>query len=125
MKALSGAATSRVRAMAAPEGRHFVVTGSGKCGTHYLQAVLSDLGRALLFVERWNRHLDRTPTERSHLRYLRRRVEEISGDPEVLDAVVGFLTGERAGVTACMSALRRVSPETGRSSTRAALTWAD
>ena len=203
--------------MAAQEGRHFVVTGSGKCGTHYLQAVLSelglptahegvleyhpvatpawgpfrgdsswpaamhlhvlcpdtpvlhlvrdplavvnarygenklcdahrefvirdfvrchmpdvftdardDLGRALLFVERWNRHLDRTPTERSHLRYLRRRVEEISGDPEVLDAVVGFLTGERAGVTAGMSALRRVSPETGRSSTRAALTWAD
>jgi hypothetical protein len=203
--------------MAAPDGGHFVVTGSGKCGTHYLQAVLTelgvptahegvleyhpvesppwgpfrgdsswpaamhlhvlcpgtpvlhlvrdplavvnarygenklcdthrefvirefvrrhmpdvftdahgDLGRALLFVERWNRHLDRTPVERPQLRYLRRRVEAISSDPEALDAVVEFLAGERVGIAACEAALRRVSPETGRSSSHAALTWPD
>ena len=30
--------------MGAPPRSHFVVTGSGKCGTHFIQAVLVELG---------------------------------------------------------------------------------
>lgn len=84
-----------------------------------------DLGRTLLFVERWNRSIDSTPTRWPHLRYQRRRVEDISGDPAVLDEVVAFLSGERRGPATCAAALRRVGTSVGRRSQHAALTWAD
>jgi hypothetical protein len=203
--------------MPPPEERHFVVTGSGKCGTHYMQAVLvelglptahegvleyhpveapswgefrgdsswpaamhlhtlapdtpvlhlvrdplavvnarfgqnklgdahpefvirnfvrrhmpqvftdadDDLGRALLWVERWNRHVERTPALRPHLRYVRRRVEDISADPRLLDSVVEFLAGESRGRDVCAAAQRKVGLDIGRSSNHATLTWAD
>ncbi len=84
-----------------------------------------ELGRTLLFVERWNRSLDRTPSERPHLRYARRRVEDISTDPVVLDDVVEFLSGERPGPEACSAAVHRVGTAVGRRSEHADLTWAD
>ena len=175
--------------MGAPPGSHFVVTGSGKCGTHFVQAVLvelglptthegvlepgtpvlhlvrdtltvvnarfgenkladdhaefvirnfvrthmpdvftdahDDLGRTLLWVERWNRRLDRTPGLHPHLRYQRRRVEDISADPVVLDEVVDFLAGVRPGVERCKSALCAVGTVVGRRAQHATLAWPD
>jgi hypothetical protein len=203
--------------MRGPENGHFVVTGSGKCGTHFMQAVLvelgvptahegvleyhpvgvpqwgdvrgdsswpaamhldalppgtpvlhlvrhplavvnarfgenkladahpefvirnfvkrhmpdvftdahDDLGRTLLWVERWNRALDHTPAARPHLRYRRYRVEDISADPRVLDEVLGFLAGERPGDAVCRAALERVGTGVGRRSQHASLTWDD
>jgi len=84
-----------------------------------------ELGRTLLFVERWNRSLDRTPEVRPDLRYSRRRVEDISGDPEVLDDVVEFLSGERRGAARCATAVERVGKSVGRRNAHADLTWAD
>ena len=84
-----------------------------------------ELGRTLLWVERWNRSLDRTPKERPHLRYRRCRVEDISADPQVLDDVVEFLSGERHGADACAAALERVGTTVGRRTEHASLTWAD
>jgi hypothetical protein len=84
-----------------------------------------ELGRTLLWVERWNRSLDRTPEELPHLRYQRCRVEDISGDPQVLDDVLEFLSGERRGAEACAAALARVGTTVGRRTQHARLTWAD
>jgi hypothetical protein len=84
-----------------------------------------DLGRALLWVERWNRHVERTPALRPKLPYLRRHVEDVSADPAALDAVVQFLTAARRGVGVCAAAQRKVGPDIGRSSNHATLTWAD
>ena len=203
--------------MGAPPRSHFVVTGSGKCGTHFMQAVLvelglstahegvleyhpvtepawdgmrgdsswpatmhlgvlepgtpvlhlvrdtltvvnarfgenkladnhaefvirnfvrtnmpdvftdahDDLGRTLLWVERWNRRLDRTRVLHPHLRYQRRNVEDISADPVVLDEVVGFLAGVRPGVERCESALCAVGTVVGRRAQHATLAWPD
>jgi hypothetical protein len=84
-----------------------------------------ELGRTLLFVERWNRWLDRTPFELPHLRYARRRVEDISTDPVLLDDVVEFLSDEHPGPAACASTVHRVGTAVGRRSEHADLTWAD
>jgi hypothetical protein len=203
--------------MGAPACSHFVVTGSGKCGTHFMQAVLvelglptthegvleyhpvtvpawdgmrgdcswpaamhlgvlepgtpllhlvrdplavvnarfgenkladdhpefvirsfvrahmpdvftdahDDLGRTLLWVERWNRGLDCTPRRHPHLLYRRCRVEKLSGDPAVLDDVVDFLAGVRPGAARCAAALRSVGTGVGRRSEHADLTWSD
>lgn len=84
-----------------------------------------DLGRTLLWVERWNRFLDQTPRWYPHLCYRRYRVEDVSRDAAVLDEVVGFLAGERRGVLQCEAALRAVGTAVGRRSQHADLTWAD
>jgi len=203
--------------MVAPASSHFVVTGSGKCGTHFMQAVLvelglptthegvleyhpvtvpawdgmrgdsswpaavhldvlepgtpvlhlvrdplavvnarfgenkladdhpefvirnfvrshmpdvfadahDDLGRTLLWVERWNRLLDLTPYRFPQLPYRRCRVEDVSRQPALLDEVVAFLGGVRPGIARCHSALRAVGPSVGRRSQHASLTWSD
>jgi hypothetical protein len=84
-----------------------------------------DLGRTLLFVERWNRVLDATPSVQPHLRYRRFRVEDISADGRVLDEAFEFLAGERRGGDACRAALSRVGTDVGRRSEHASLTWDD
>jgi hypothetical protein len=203
--------------MGVPPRSHFVVTGSGKCGTHFMQAVLvelglptahegvleyhpveapswdgmrgdsswpaavhlgvlepgtpvlhlvrdplaivnarfgenkladghpefvirnfvrahmpdvftdahDDLGRTLLWVERWNRRLGRTRVLHPHLRYQRRKVEDIAADPAALDDVVGFLGVDHPGVTRCQAALRSVGTTVGRRSQHATLAWPD
>jgi len=84
-----------------------------------------DLGRNLLFVEGWNRQLERTPERCPLLPYHRVRVEDISADPELLRTVVGFLAGRPPGLDACRAALKTVGTQTGRGRDHAALTWAD
>ena len=84
-----------------------------------------DLGRTLLWVERWNRRLDGTRVLHPHLRYQRRNVEDISADPVVLDEVVGFLAGVRPGVERCESALCAVGTVVGRRAQHATLAWPD
>src|SRR5581483_6874311 len=84
-----------------------------------------DLGRTLLWVERWNRLLDHTPARHPQLCYRRYRVEDVSRDPAVLDEAVGFLCGERPGLSQCDVVLRTVGTAVGRRSQHADLTWAD
>jgi hypothetical protein len=206
-----------VPAVGAPIRSHFVVTGSGKCGTHFMQAVLvelglptthegvleyhpvtrpewngmrgdcswpaamhlgalapgtpvlhlvrdplavvnarfgenkladdhpefvirnfvrrhmpdvfsdahDDLGRTLLWVERWNRSLDRAPCRHPSLAYRRERVEDISADPTVLADVVHFLSGDSPGVDRSRAALRAVGTAVGHRAQHASLTWSD
>ncbi|MBV8162152.1 MAG: hypothetical protein JO265_14620 [Acidimicrobiia bacterium] len=93
---------------------------------HVFDEAVDDLGRNLLFVEGWNRHLDRTPELHADLAYRRERVEDLSSeDPALLDDVVALLTGARPGAAACRTALARVGAQTGRGGDHAALTWAD
>ena len=84
-----------------------------------------DLGRTLLWVERWNRLLDDTPCRHPQLPYRRCRVEDVSRQPALLDDVVGFLGGFRPGVARCRAALGAVGTSVGRRAQHAGLTWSD
>ncbi len=92
--------------------------------TGIFDGAVDDLGRALLFVERWNRAIE------SHARstwfgYRRERIEDVSRDPLVMSEVVSFLTGAAPSPRRCSAVQADLDELVGSRGHSVRLDWED